>query len=528
MAESFDVVVVGGGAAGLSGALALARSRRSVLVLDDGEPRNAPAGHVHNFLTRDGTPPAELYAAGRDEVTRYGGQVRTGRVAAVTRDGDRFTVSTADGDAVTARRLLVATGVVDELPGVAGLRERWGRDVLHCPYCHGWEVRDQAIAVLATSPMGVHQALLFRQLSEHVVYLRHDGPGPSAEEGAQLEARGITVVEGRVVSVHVVGDRLAGVRLADGRTVPCDALVVSPVSHARADFLAPLGLVPEPVRAGEHVVGTAVPADPTGATAVPGVWVAGNVADVRAQVITSAAAGLWAGAAINAGLVAADATRAVQRHGHGTLGHDDEEVWDRAWWDERYRSAPALWSGRPNPVLVAEAEGLPPGTALDAGAGEGGDALWLAERGWQVEAVDISTVALERGAAEADRRGLTDRIGWRRADLAEWQPDASYDLVTTSYLHLPGDLRGPLYARLAAAVAPGGRLLIAQHDPSDAAVVPRPDRPDLYATADGLAAELDPAEWDVLVAEARPRTAVHPGNGREVTVHDAVLLARRR
>jgi SAM-dependent methyltransferase len=169
-----------------------------------------------------------------------------------------------------------------------------------------------------------------------------------------------------------------------------------------------------------------------------------------------------------------------------------------------------------------------PGSALDAGAGEGGDALWLAERGWRVHAVDLSTVALDRGAAEARRRGLGDRIRWQQADLVDWAPEEKYDLVTTSFLHLPDGMRRPLYARLAGVVAPGGRLLITQHDPSDAAVVPRPDRPDLYATAGELAADLDPAQWEVLVAEARPRTATHPEDGGEVTVHDAVLLARRR
>jgi SAM-dependent methyltransferase len=388
-------------------------------------------------------------------------------------------------------------------------------------------VRDRAITVLATTPMAVHQALLFRQLSADVVYLQHGGVPLGPEEAEQLAARGIPVVEGRAVAVDVVGDRLAGVRLDDGRTLACQALVVSPRSSARAEFLAPLGLSPEPVLVGDFTLGTAVPADPLGATAVPGVWVAGNVTDLRAQVVSSAAAGLWAGAAINADLVGEDTARAVTHHrGHGH--HDDGEVWDEAWWDERYRSAPALWSGRPNAVLVAEAADLGPGSALDAGAGEGGDALWLAERGWRVDAVDVSTVALDRGAAEAVRRGLADRIRWRHADLVGWTPDAAYDLVTTSFLHLPEGMRRTLYARLAAAVAPGGTLLITQHDPSDAAVVPRPERPDLYATAGELAADLDPAQWTVLVAEARPRPAAHPEDGREITVHDAVLVARRR
>jgi len=161
IATAYDVVVIGGGAAGLSGALTLARSRRSVLVIDAGEPRNAPAAGVHGFLTRDGMNPQALLEVGRAEVRGYGGHIVDGRVTSASRNGDSFTVSLADGRAVSARRLLVTTGLLDELPEVSGLRERWGRDVLHCPYCHGWEVRDQAVGVLGTGPRAVHQALLF-------------------------------------------------------------------------------------------------------------------------------------------------------------------------------------------------------------------------------------------------------------------------------------------------------------------------------------------------------------------------------
>jgi len=151
MEETYDVVVIGGGPAGFSGAVALARSRRSVLVLDAGDPRNAPAGQVHNFLTRDGTPPAEIHALGRAEVNKYGGRVEQSRVTALRREGDRFGVDLGDRT-ITARRVLVATGLRDELPDIPGLAQRWGTDVLHCPYCHGWEVRDRRIGVLATGP----------------------------------------------------------------------------------------------------------------------------------------------------------------------------------------------------------------------------------------------------------------------------------------------------------------------------------------------------------------------------------------
>jgi thioredoxin reductase len=311
MNESYDVVVVGGGAAGLAGAVALARSRRSVLVVDSGEPRNAPASQVHNFLSRDGTPPAQIYASGREEVTRYGGTVITGRVTALSRDGDRFRVEMG-GRAVTARRLLVATGLRDELPQLPGLAARWGIDVLHCPYCHGWEVRDQRIGILATGQGAAHQALLFRQLSPHVTVLRHTAPELAREQREQLTALGVAIIEGTVSRVEAGDGGLTGVRLDDGTSVPLDALIVAPRMTANAELLLPLGLVPAEVRLDGQVIGTQVETDPTGATSVPGVWVAGNLASIQAQVITAAAAGLTAGAAINADLAAEDARRAAE------------------------------------------------------------------------------------------------------------------------------------------------------------------------------------------------------------------------
>jgi thioredoxin reductase len=310
--ENYDVVVVGGGAAGLSGAVALARSRRSVLVIDAGDPRNAPAGHVHNFLSRDGTPPSELLAAGRTEVRRYGGRVETGRVTALARDGERFGVQVgAQGGqrAVAARRLLVATGVRDVLPGVPGLAARWGIDVLHCPYCHGWEVRDQRVGILSTGPAAVHQALLFQQLSPHVTLLRHTGPAPDAEQRTMLEALGVAIADGEVEQVEADASGLTGVVLAGGGHLALDAVVVAPRVEARAELLEPLGLKPVEVLIGEHPVGTRIEADRTGSTAVPGVWVAGNLTDPQAQVMGAAAAGLMAGAVINFDLVLDDARR---------------------------------------------------------------------------------------------------------------------------------------------------------------------------------------------------------------------------
>jgi thioredoxin reductase (NADPH) len=189
--------------------------------------------------------------------------------------------------------------------------ERWGRDVLHCPYCHGWEVRDQAIGILATGPTAVHQALLFRQLSDDVTFFRHTGPELPPEEADQLAALGVRIVDGEVAVLEVTDDRLTGVRLASGEVVPRAAVVVAPRFTANADVLASLGLAATDQEMRGAVVGSAVTADPTGATAVPGVWVAGNVTDLSAQVVVSAAAGMRAGAMINADLVAEDARRAV-------------------------------------------------------------------------------------------------------------------------------------------------------------------------------------------------------------------------
>ncbi|MEU8225456.1 NAD(P)/FAD-dependent oxidoreductase [Kribbella sp. NPDC048915] len=307
----YDVIVIGGGAAGLSGAQALVRSRRSVLVVDDGTPRNAPADGVHNFLTRDGVPPQDLYAIGRREVRAYGGDFADGTVTAARRDDDGFTVEVSDGTTYRSRRLLVATGLSDVLPDVPGLADRWGKDVVHCPYCHGWEVRDQAIGVLATSSMALHQVQLFRQLSDDVTLFLHTAPEPTEEQWEELAARGISVVQGKVEQVEVTDDKLRGVRLKGGKVVPRQALAVQTTVRARAGFLTDLGLQATLVEANGLEVGTAIHVDARGATEAPGVFAAGNVTNPMAQVMPSAAAGLMAGAALNYDLIEEETRLAV-------------------------------------------------------------------------------------------------------------------------------------------------------------------------------------------------------------------------
>jgi thioredoxin reductase len=272
---TYDVIVIGGGPAGLSGAVALGRALREVLVIDSGEPRNAPAEGIHNFLTRDGMRPAEFLGAGREEVRRYGGTILDGEVVAA-RGGQEggFTVELEDGSEHHAKRLLVTTGLKDQLPDIPGLAEQWGHTVLHCPYCHGYEVRGRSIGVIAINERASEQARLWRQWSPDV----------------QMIAGGdIAAIEPK------------GVRLKDGTFVARDALVIAARVAARANFLVTLGL-----EAAEHPsgAGTHVPSvDPTGRSAVPGVWLAGNVTEPMAQVISSAAAGLQAGAMINVDLI---------------------------------------------------------------------------------------------------------------------------------------------------------------------------------------------------------------------------------
>lgn len=300
-AKGYDVVVVGGGAAGLSAALVLGRARRAVAVVDSGAPRNAPAAHMQGYLSRDGMPPGDLLAAGRAEVTGYGVEVIDDQVVGIDQG---YLVRLAGGTVLAARRVLVTTGIRDELPDVRGLHERWGRDVLHCPYCHGWEVRDQPLGVLGTLPGSAQHALLVRQWSDDVVFFTHAYDLTAAERAA-LDARGVRVVDGAVARLVVDGDTLTGVELADGRVVARSAVFIRPGNLPHPDGLL-AGLGCEVDEAGFVTV------DATGRTSNPGVWAAGNVVDPRAQVITSAGAGNAAAIAINADLVSDDVERALR------------------------------------------------------------------------------------------------------------------------------------------------------------------------------------------------------------------------
>lgn len=303
-----DVVIVGGGAAGLSAAMMLARSRRSAVVVDAGAPRNAPADGVHGLLGRDGISPLELLSRGREEARGYGAEVVDGEATEVSRAPGGFTVSLRGGEVLHGRRLLIATGLVDELPDIPGVRERWGRDVLHCPYCHGWEVRDRRIGVIASGPMSVHQALMFRQLSDRVTFFAQDQE-LDAGERARFDALGIAVITGGVAAVEVRDDRIRGIVLADRTLGDVEVAVVAPRMVARSELFAGIG-----IEATAHPAGAFIDTDEFGATSVAGVWAAGNSSDLSAQVGAAAAAGARAAQHINSVMVMDDADRAVSAH----------------------------------------------------------------------------------------------------------------------------------------------------------------------------------------------------------------------
>ncbi len=512
-----DVAVIGGSAAGLAAALQLGRQRRGVIVIDAGEPRNAPAAQMHSFLGHEGIPPSELTAIGRDEVRRYGAEVVAGLATAVRRRGDRFVVELTGGNTVVARRVLAATGIVDELPAIEGLAQHWGGDVIHCPFCHGYEVRDQRIVAVVTHPLGLHPARLFRQLTQQFTIVVHDGSvDPDHPELIAMRAAGVEVIDGTVT--RIVSDdngRLVAVELAGGRRIDADAVAVGARWRARAEALAPLGLEPvlHPTGLGDHIETTSA-----GETSVPGVYAAGNVTDPSQQVISAAANGSWVGAMIAFSLADEDLAAAARPSANETD------------WDHRYGGG-RMWSGNPNGTLVAEVADLTPGRALDVGAGEGGDAVWLAEQGWTVTASDISQRALDHVAGAAAERHLA--IGYLRADAngpAPFEP-AAFDLVSAQYASIPRTPDGRAVQNVLAAVAPGGTLLVVSHDlapmrtPVDVRTQSRPFDPDAYVRVEDVAAVLASSpEWVIERNEKRPRP---PGAASGHHVDDVVLRARR-
>lgn len=311
----WDVVIVGGGAAGLSAALILAQAKRAVLVVDAGEPRNRFDDHMHGYLSRDGLDPKELVSIGRDEAKKFGAKFVEARAvgATATKRPVRFQVQLDKGANVSARRLLVATGLRDELPDIDGIEPFWGSNVFHCPYCSGCEVGGKTVAILACGPESIDEAHLMLQYTDSVVLLTDETIKVPAKRRRGLASRGVSVVEGKVAGATTRRGKFAGVIHADGTETLCDYLLVSPKTHPISDLLDALGVK---VRAEPDEDCILVPSDDSGLTAVPGVYVAGNVRDGNAQVIDAAAQGLKSAIAINADLVA-ETVKHIEAHAKG-------------------------------------------------------------------------------------------------------------------------------------------------------------------------------------------------------------------
>ncbi|MGN6694835.1 MAG: NAD(P)/FAD-dependent oxidoreductase [Aquihabitans sp.] len=302
MDEIWDCIVVGGGAAGLSAALVLGRARRRTLVVDAGKPSNAVAHGIGGLLGHDGRPPSELYALGRDELTKYPTvEVRSGEVVGGETDGERFTLTLEDGSVVPSKRVLLASGMDYVRPSVPGVDERWGRSVFHCPFCHGWEVRDQALGVLDPGPMGAMRALMLTTWSDDVTLYTNGPAALDPTDAHRLHAAGIPVVEPPVTALRGPGDALEALELSDGSTRACGGLLLPVTLHQRSPLATQLGAEsapPSPIAADALVV------DVMSMTSVPGLFAAGDLGASMPSVANAVAAGSNAAAGVVHSLIA--------------------------------------------------------------------------------------------------------------------------------------------------------------------------------------------------------------------------------
>ncbi|MBC9927447.1 MULTISPECIES: bifunctional NAD(P)/FAD-dependent oxidoreductase/class I SAM-dependent methyltransferase [unclassified Leucobacter] len=551
--QTWDAIVIGGGAAGLSAAQTLGRSLRKTLVIDAGDPRNRFTAHVHNVLGLDGKTPEELGEIGRAEAARYGVEFRSGLVQTVTEtpDGLRVTLEGEASEALDTRALIVATGLTDVLPDIPGLAERWGQSVLHCPYCHGWEARGGRIGIVTTSPMGMHQAKLLRQWSDDVTVFSAGLGEIDAETARGFAARGVTLVTDPVVRIEGEGTQVSAVVTGRGGAYPVDAVFVTSAMQPRDEFLADFGLERNDLPWGNFLV-----VDAMGQTSDPRIWAAGNVVHGPAVVPVAMGAGVMAAAAANFALVEEDYARAVaeeaapapapaqaQGHGHGQ-GHRHGEIEQDpvAFWENHYGGAGPVWSGKVNATLAAVVAELAPGRSLDLGSGEGGDALWLAQRGWQATGVDISATAVARANEAAAAAGLSEnRARFVVADLATLGDRelaelglTGMDLVSASFFQSPVELpRATILRAAARLVAPGGHLVLVSHAAAPSWVTFEPGAEPVFPSPESELRDLGIApggehaqEWETLRAEVVQREILDP-EGRPATIGDSLVVLRR-
>lgn len=295
----FDAIIVGGSFAGLSAAMYLARARRTVCVIDSGQPRNRFAVQSHGFFGQDGSSPQAMLETARAQVLAYPSTyLMHAQVSHVSRDeAGLFVATLADGTNVDARKLVLAYGLSDELPPIDGLAEHWGRSVLHCPYCHGYEFTGRQLGVLHTMPMSSHQAMLIAEWGPTVYYL-NGAPGPEPDVADELCRRGVRIEPARLREVRGDGQDLTAVVLEDGRSMPVDAMFLGPRTRFNSTIATELGCAVD-----EHPLGSVIRTDDWKLTTVPGVYAAGDITRGAHSVTWASADGVTAGVAVHRALV---------------------------------------------------------------------------------------------------------------------------------------------------------------------------------------------------------------------------------
>ncbi|MGV0780272.1 FAD-dependent oxidoreductase [Mycolicibacterium sp. XJ775] len=515
MENVWDCVIVGGGAAGLSAALVLGRARRRVLLVDAANQSNLAAHGIGGLLGSDGRPPADLYAAGRAELAAYPTvEVRTGEVV---RGEPGFALELADGSREQARTVLLATGMEYRAPNIAGLEGLWGGSVFHCPFCHGWEMRDAPVAVIAQGDRAVHSALMMRGWTEDLVVLTDGDGGLDDAQVKQLDAAGISVDERPISGLVARDGELEAVEFADGTRLARRGALVAATLHQRSPLAAQLGAVsaPGPIAADALLV------DGFARTSAPGLFAAGDLSAQMPQVAAAVASGSQAGAAVVQHLLGEDVGLPVPPWPAQTAV-------TAQYWERHYGQRGRIWSGRVNAQLARIAEGLPAGRALDLGCGEGGDAVWLAEHGWEVTGVDVSDTALARAAAEARERGVAEQITFERHDLSESLPDGRFELVSAQFLQSPiGMDRAAMLRRAAGTVADGGLLVVVDHGAAPP-WAPEHVRKFPFPSADEVvdSLNLDDAQWERVRVGAEEREATGPDGQRGVLIDNVMVLRR--
>ena len=293
-----DAIVIGGSFAGLSAALYIARGRRSVSVIDNGSPRNRFATHSHGFFTRDGSEPGAMLSIARAQVAAYPTTTFVeGEAISAVREADGFSVRLATGEVLESTRLVLAFGISDELPAIPGLAERWGRSVLHCPYCHGYEFSERRLGVLNVSPASVQQAMLIAEWGPTTFYL-NGGPEPDQASLAELQRRRVAIEPASITGLLGEGVELSAIELADGRTSSADALYLGPRTRLNSEIAQQLGCAMD-----EGRFGSIIRTDGTRMTTVPGVFAAGDITRDAHNATWASADGVTAGTAVHRSLV---------------------------------------------------------------------------------------------------------------------------------------------------------------------------------------------------------------------------------